>query len=291
MTPDEAAVLADTRLSREARLMALYVAARGPGGHEISHETWRHLLGRSGRGGPPKDDTIAGYVAELRTFGWVDQDTATGRGHSPRYEFRPPSDGGPNQQIAPLLRGGLKIDPPPTGGPNEFRPPPSGGLNAPSSSSLPLLPLPPPLDARARAFVIQTDCLIGCRDSLLDYLADRVEPGRQLAYAQTVAGLIEGTDEGAWMARNGSHVRDGRQAIVAGCLNELRQGDEIGKYFPGPPGDVKNLRSKIRYRVKSTTDAQRDAERSQDSPEAPGATRGQPRAREGQPPRIVHVER
>jgi hypothetical protein len=93
--------------------------------------------------------------------------------------------------------------------------------------------------------------------------------------------MIEGTDEGTWMARDGSHVRENRTKIVAGCLNELRQGDEVGRYFTGPPGDVKNLRAKIRFRVKSATDAKRDAARGEQNAGGEQDTRKRP----GQPDR------
>jgi len=117
---------------------------------------------------------------------------------------------------------------------------------------------------KIQAFVDEhADVLAGCRNSLLDYLAERVDPDRWLAYAQTLVGSLQGTDEYMWMTADGGHYPvTGRAKIVAGALNELRQGDEVGRYFPGPPGDFGNLRAKTRYKVKAETGAERDARRS-----------------------------
>lgn len=292
MTPDQLALLADTRLSREARLIGLYVSAVGRDPQEVPHDTWRKLLGRGGRGGPPKDATIAGYISELKNLGWVDQNTKTGRGHSPEYTFRPPSEGGANEEIAPLLRRGLNLDPTRKGGPSTDGYPPSGGLNAPTTSSSVLPPPPPPLQAQAREFIEGSDSLVGCRDSLADYLTERVDPIRQLAYAQSVAGIIEGTDEATWLKPDGSHHSEDRPKIIAGCLNEIRSGDEVGQYFPGPPGDIRNLKSKIRYQVKSIAGAKRDARRrdTTDSRRDPGEARSQTSRSRNQAP-DVHVHR
>lgn len=269
MTPDQLALLADARLSREARIMGLHIASLGEGAHAIAHSAFRRLLGRGARG-MAKDDTIGGYIQELVEYGWVTREPG-GQG-SPRYTFAPPPRGSNPDAFLPLE----SSPPPPWGGKAPVSPTTMGGQTAPTSSSSKEPPLPPPLEARARAFVESSEVLVGCRGSLLDYLAERVETDRQLAYAQSVAGTIEGTDEQVWMARDGSHVRENRAAIVAGCLNDLRAGDEVGKYFPGPPGDPRNLKSKVRYKVKSLTDARRDAkrERSSGPPEAP---RGEPR--------------
>jgi len=229
VTPDQASLLADTRLSREARIVGLYISAFGIQPQEIPHETFRMLLGGAGRG-VAKDDTIGGYVKELTTFGWITQNLNTGRGHAPSYEFRPPSQGGPNQRIAPLLRGGLNMDPPPSGGLNTDGPPMSGGLKPPSSSTPPL----PPPSARVRedvensivaeamtAMEVSADVLKGCRGSLKDYLAKRVDPRHQHGYVQRLVASMQGRDEFMWRDRRGGTLHEGRPDVLALAFNEL----------------------------------------------------------------------
>lgn len=268
MTPGQIRLLHDARLSREARLIGLHVSGLGDGFHEVSHGAFRRMLGR-GAQGMPKRQTLAGYIQELQEYGWVDR--KPGGSGSPRYRFTVPQGDG---IASTVLQGDGSVESSegtvePVGSPEGTS---SGPLEGPQSlarattSSLPPPPPPPPPSEvcdQAREFVTDATSLVGCRDALCDYLTERVEVGRQLAYAQTVAGIIEGTDEAVWMKPGGEHVRESRQPIIAGCLNELRQGDEIGRYFPGPPGDVANLRSKIRYKVRSLAGAERDKARKQ----------------------------
>lgn len=81
---DEAlrALLMDSRLSADARVIGLYVASLGPGAHEIDRDTLMDLLGSdAGKG------RVQRAVAKLQRFGWVRR-TEGGRGHFPRFEFR-----------------------------------------------------------------------------------------------------------------------------------------------------------------------------------------------------------
>jgi len=277
MTPDQLALLADTRLPTPARIIGLLISEH-PEGWEVSKE---QLAGFMGPSEGASDDTIGRHLKRLEVAGWVSREPG-GRGHPDRFRILAPHECGGNGALRAAFVSQVNLTYRPGAALNTLSTGPGAALSRPSSSSTE--PPPPPLDARARDFIDRTECLVGCRGSLTDYLTERVSAEHHLAYAQTVAGMIEGTDERVWMARDGTHVRAGRQQIVAGCLNELRQGDEVGRYFPAAPGNVRNLQSKIRYRVKAETDAKRDAERRSESPGAPGAARAQPRARAASTP-------
>lgn len=302
-TNDQLALLGDTRLPAAACRIGLAISLAGPGGVEVSKAELAGLLGPSEAA---SDDTIARHLKRLEMVGWLRRESG-GRGHSDRFVF---IEMGPTDALRSAFGAALSdryrsgaevnaaIDPHPSGGKFSSRSRAevnalssgSGAEVKPPSSSSTEPPPPPPLDARARDFLDRTECLVGCRGSLVDYLTERVECDRQLAYVQTVVGIIEGTDERLWKGRNGKdRVTTDRPKIIAGCLNELRQGDEVGKYFPGSPGDIRNLQSKIRYKVKAETDAKRDTERRAGAAGAPGKAGAEPRAGTATAHR-VHVE-
>lgn len=299
MTLDLRSLLADRSLSDASRVLGAFIATNDTGeGIELRFEAISGILH-----GFPGKDKIRASIRPLEQLGYIVR-RAGGAGHGDVFSWAGvPIGYGPNptvikeaEEIGEGSSRSLRSQTHPIeSGQDRSLRSQTHPTSPPSSSSN--YPPPPPLDARAREWVESRTTLEGCRGALLDYLADpRVDPERRLAYAQSVAGLIEGTDENVWMARDGTHVREGRQQIVAGCLNELRQGDEIGKYFPGPPGDIRNLKSKIRYRVKSETDAKRDAardaERRSQSAGAAAATGPEPKARGGRAiPRVRVVGR
>lgn len=228
--------------------MGTYLAKQGEE-VEVSTQEWQVILGRSRRGAP-KRQTISGYVSELEMYGWIER--RPGGSGSPRYRFLQSLSGtgekslqslsglySPSEITSTVPKRGGRASPPP--------------LNTPVTSSS--------VARGAESFIEDSaDVLNGCRGSLRDYLAERVEPERQLAYVQTLVGMMQGTDEWAWTDGAGNRVPlEDRSTIVAGCLNELRLGDEVGQYFPQSPGGIKNLRSKIRYKTKAVLGAKRDA--------------------------------
>lgn len=279
-TPDQVALLADARLTGDARVVGLLLSHAGEQG--LSYLELEELLPDASR------DRLRVAVQKLERFKWADR-LIGGRGHGDRFVYIACPPGATYQADRLAIFGTAINRMPASGNLKALSVPASSNLRRPSSTT----PLPPPpLDARAREWALSSEVLKGCRGSLLDYLSERVHPDKQLAYAQTVAGIIEGTDERLWKDRTGVvAVTKDRAKIVAGCLNELRQGDEVGQYFTGPPGDVRNLQSKIRYRVKSETDAKRDAERKRDTPRAAAAARAEPGAGVVAATPEVHVER
>ena len=266
MTEAQLALLADTRLSARARLAALYLSeieGSDEQAIELPSSVFEGLLGKSW-------DVLRPDLRALERAGWVERKANTGRGHSPGYRFLAYAKSPPFQELRVAFLHTLNFGIGETATLNADGMGKSATLNAPTSTtSIP--PPPPPLDARAREFIAERESLVDTRKPLLDYVTEKVDPGKHLAYVHTVAGIIEESDERLWMARDGSYVHEGRAKIVSGCLNELRQGHEVGRYFPGPPGDIANLQSKIRYKVRSITDAKRDAERKREA----GATRDQ----------------
>ncbi len=256
MTEAQLALLSDTRLSARARFVGVFLSEiESPSEHgpEIPSDFFESFFGHSW-------DVLRRDVKALEKAGWIERKTQTGKGHSPAYRFLDHAKTPPYQDLRTAFLHTLSDSLGENVALKDFSLGGSVALNAPTSSSSKPLPLPP-LDARAREFISESESLVGTRDTLIDYLVEKVDTRKQLAYSQTVAGIIEGSDERLWMARDGSHLKEGRAKIISGCLNELRQSDEIGKYFPGPPGDIRNLQSKIRYKVKAQTDAKRDADR------------------------------
>lgn len=302
MRQDFLALLADARIPSDARVMAMLILEMGDGWHELSHEQFAALLDG------PSSETIRRHLRKLENAGWIESKTNTGR-RAPQYRFRPWDEAGPFQGVRNALLASLPesmphtdegetISAPQHGGVDDsfaphrrggepVSPTPTRGRGAPTSSSLPPPPPPPPPSDRAIEFGEGRESMVGCRGSVADYLATgRVEGhDRQLAYVQSVAGIIEGTDEQLWMQPDGSRIHEGRAQIIAGCLNELRQGDEVGKWFPAPPGDIRNLHSKIRYKVKSIAGAKRDAER---RPRAAASSGAEPPTSSKHPE--VHIE-
>lgn len=265
-------LLEDARLSREARIMGARLARLGDGEHEVSTEEWQVLLGRSPRGGAPKRQTIAGYASELEMFGWIER-SGGGRG-SPRYRFlRSPSgtvepEGAPDstvpQGVGRVLQSprgsvdGEFYSPP--GVPERASTVPQGDARARgSSSSYTEAPPPPPLDVRVEN-ALGSDDMRGVRGSLRDYILTG-RPERPYAYVQSVAAALQGANPDWWVTMDGGQYRGEKAPIIAGALNELMQGDEIGRYFPGPPGDIANLRAKVRHKVKTISGAELDAKK------------------------------
>jgi hypothetical protein len=126
--------------------------------------------------------------------------------------------------------------------------------------------------------VIEQEAFKGCRDSLMDYLKDRVREDRRHGYVQRVAMTLTGADENFWKDSSGETLKEGRTEILAAAFNELAAGDERGEYFREQPGGFGNLRSKVRYLVRTRLGQKRDEVDGRKSGRDPGKGRGKARA-------------
>lgn len=266
MRPDQLALLEDARVSREARLMGLYLS-RFPGEElEVSTEDWQRLLGKGPRG-YPKRQSIAGHAQELELLDYIER--RPGGAGSPRYRYRLPTPQGTVERSTVPPGDGKHLTPtvPPGDGSHSTVPPgdilasPQGTVEASPPPPPNPPPPPPPLAPMAEEAIGREEDLAGCRGALRDYLRQRVEPENQHGYAMTVLGWIQGTHEATWADGHGNHLREDRAAVIADALNQLRAGDEVGPYFPGPPGDIRNLQKKVRYLVRGILGSRRDATR------------------------------
>lgn len=300
---DRVALIADARIPAAARIMAMLLLELGEGWHEVRHDQFRALLADG-----PSDETIRRHLRRLEGAGWIETNTETGR-RPPQYRIVPVADSGSFSGIRealvtslaqllphteegqtgsmPHTHEGLGFLPHRAVGHTGLSPTPLGGRRPPSSSSLPLPP-PQPLQAGVREAIEEAIELDGCRDQLVAYL----ELGRSQfpeAYVRNVQGIIGGLNENAWTDQFGGRVSEGRPVIVAGCLDHLCQTDEVDGHFKASPGDVKNLISQIRYRVKSEAGAKRDARRSRDPGTSGGEATG-PRSRGARAQQPTYVE-
>ena len=179
----------DARLSESARIIGLHVAIEASGDEptEIPYDDFARILKEA-----PSVDTIARHVRQLVVHGYIERRSG-GRG-SPRFAWAPcstPQKCGANKVLddstpqicgpecslysahmrtITLLRTGADHTAPTT---TSSKPPP-----------------PPPLDARAREFISERESLVDTRNPLLDYVTEKVDPGKHLAYVHTVAGII-----------------------------------------------------------------------------------------------------
>lgn len=67
VTPEQLALLTDTRLSIQARVIGLYVSTLGDGGRPLSHRLIRVILGC----GVADDRQIMAWLHELHASGWA----------------------------------------------------------------------------------------------------------------------------------------------------------------------------------------------------------------------------
>lgn len=261
-------LLADNGIPDASRMFAAYIATHDTGdGLELRHDDVAAILY-----GWPKADKIRDVIRPAVLSGYVSRN-AGGRDHGDTFGWAGvPLGSGKN----PTLNLGSVPRPQPKADSMGAGPQPkvlaSGSdptLNAPPSSSTLPSSAPPEAEPSARRFIAEhRDVFSGCRKPLLDYLAERVDRGRQLAYAQSVMGIIQGADESVWMDRGGERLHDERQEVICGCLNDLRSCDEVGRYFTHPPGHIDNLRKKIRFKARSILGAMHDAPRTSEQPTA-----------------------
>lgn len=239
-------ILRDNGLSDTAARLALVIARKGEGWHEISPAEFAR-----GVSGYPSAEKVARHLKQLEVAGYVER-KAGGRGHSDRFQIserildptripdlsanRPPSDAGAKV-----------LDPTPEQGLNALVVAVGDGVDNPPV-------VPPPLDERTAAALQQHDELFaGCRGALRDYLTDYVpEPRKRYAFVQLVAGWLNGIDPNVWRLPDGSLLPpDERPGALALALNDLGASTRTMK---SPPGDPANLRTKLGVHLRQRTD-------------------------------------
>jgi len=262
-------LMADQSIPDAARVIGYHIATHDTGeGVELRLGTVSALLH-----GWPGDDKARSALRILRLAGYATS-TPGGRDHGDVYRWA----GGNRVGLEPHPKDRVGLEP-------QAKSDLGWGSTPTLSDSMGLepqakAPPPPPytsttssVDARAREAMDQHEDLRGLRGALGDYFKLGRVPN-QHAYTMTVLGWLQGTDPSVWLdPRSGQSLSDGRQAVIAGCLNDLANCDEIGTYFPGAPGDAGNLRAKIRYKVRSILGAQRDALRNGTTPGTPPKAR------------------
>lgn len=262
-TADQLAILADDRLTAEARIVGLLVSHAGESG--LGYDELEALITDASR------ERLRRAVGKLERCKWVLR-TVGGRGHGDRFTLIASAESTPYRAYRVAILNTLSDTLPETQKLSPVRYPQLRVSKTPSSSSS-VPPPPPPLGAGVREAIDSSLVLRPCRDQLVAYL----ELGRSeqpLEYVRSVEGALSGLAEHLWRDQFGGSWREARAELVAGCLNEIAQGDEIGKYFPGPPGDFSNLAGKIRYRVKANAGAKNDAERRRTSGSPRGESKG-----------------
>jgi len=287
MTPDQIALLADTRLSPEARVMGLLLSLTE--GIELPYAELRGFL-RVGA------DRVKRAALELEDSGWSERRPG-GRGHGDTFSVIE-SDRVPEttQAIRDAFRAALfdrvgEITPSiyrdtETGGgkndrgtettpPKPFRGTLQGGSKAAvvvvddEGSSTPLNP-PTEFDPKAEAALAQhATRLAGCRGALRDYLVTRVPPASQLGYVQTIASWLDGGLPPRGLIQ---HPRPTK--LLATALNELAAQDE--QSMKNRVGDIRNLRTKVEILARQKANHEHDDSRapSRRAPAAAGVESG-----------------
>jgi len=268
VTLDLHTLMADRSLSDASRVLGAYIALNDQGqGIELRFETISSILH-----GFPGKDKIRASIRPLEQLGYVTR-KAGGAGHGDVFSWSgEPIGYGPNHT---LYIEGEEIG----SGPGHTVRSQTQGIGSgqnrrlrsqtQATSPLPLPPVtttPPSPDARVREVSIEaeraiseSESLVGCRDSLRDYLDARVEIDHHHGWARKLEVALSGGDEWMWKDRRGRTLHEGRVKVVASALNELLSCDEIGERFPDKPGGFGNLRAKVRYLVASALGAAEDA--------------------------------
>lgn len=129
----------ELNLSPGARTLILHVSVLGDGDHEIEYVSLRRLL-------QLKDDKkLRAVIEEAVNSGWLGFAWKTGKGHHPRFRYKVPENGAPNDN--PPKNGNLNPDKvPKNGNPND---PMGGTIGGENSAHTPTnLPTSQPVGVR-----------------------------------------------------------------------------------------------------------------------------------------------
>lgn len=248
---DLAAVVGDTRLSADARIIVLHVAFMGKGEHELGYAELTRLLNQAG------EKRVRRAVRDAHEVGWLT--VRWGGRHCPRFTFNPANSAGLDERETLPEEQGQIFDPAEVAGLNGAGPL-ARGFVEPSTTDDAVDDIPPVVppfasvapDAEA-AIVASGDQLRGCRGSLRDYLVRCVPSRRQYGYVQVVRAWRDGAGN-VFRRPDGSTVPPTEQnAVLAEALNDLSASDEAK--MKRPVGDPANLRTKINVLLKAPLEA------------------------------------
>jgi hypothetical protein len=263
---DLIAVVSDTRLSAESRIIVLYVANLGDGRHEIPYAEFHRLLNQAG------EKRIRRAVQDAVDLHWVHR-AEGGRSHPMRFTFTPAKAAGLNDaEDADSPAASAAVNTPVTYAEVAVlsdSPAKVAGLNGGRTREARYLLTdeqmemvkkePPiiPLSEHAEAALKQHARLLsGCRGALRDYLLQRVPTDQQYGYVQTLAGWVNGLED-VWHRPDGSNVpKKQRPKKLAAALNKLAASDE--RRMKRPLGDPDNLLLKLTFVLKRGVDEQRN---------------------------------
>lgn len=253
MTQDQLALLADARISSDARLLVMLVMLMGEGWHEVEHATFRALLT-----GGPSNETVRRHLRAAEAAGWIER-KAGGRGHATSYRFLPRGERSWQFRDALVcalpdkaLRGVALSEFSPTTQ-SAYAPPvvrsTMVGSSTMEKSRAPAREDPGVSDQAAEAMAGRDGDLNGCRGALRDYLETSVPTSRQYGYVQTLVTWLDGIDRSVFQLPDGGQLpADKRTGYLALALNELMAGDE--SQMKRPVGDPGNLKTKLNILLK-----------------------------------------
>lgn len=249
-------VIEDSSLTPGACRIIMYVWSLGEGEHEVPHSQFAALLNH------PGEKRLARELKLATELGPLEREPG-GRGHSDSYSVSPAEIEGLSED-SPSKSADLKDSPAENGGLNADSPAESEGLSDQDEGDIggegegdgaPARGLEIS-DRAERLIEDRGEDLEGCRDTLRDYLHDRVAEDRQYPYVQKILGWMDGLNPSVFRKPDGRQLsEDRRTGVLADALNGLYAADE-GQYSR-PVGDPDNLRTKIGIVIQQWED-QRD---------------------------------
>lgn len=263
---DRLALLADARLPGDARIMAMLVLEMGEGWHEVSHDQFRALLPDG-----PSDETIRRHLRRLESAGWIEANKKTGR-RPPQYRVRTREDAGAFGGFRDALVSSLPLS---HVGDTDSGPHPRGAEESYAHTHVGQKGVSPtPVGGKAPVVVVEEEVVgevgetreafdidekvqdlldreesdvVGLRDSMVDYLTDRVQTDRQWGYVSSIRSWFDGSPS----APRGLHELEPleQRKLLASALNELLQTDEVSEFRSarGKVGEISTLRTKVEY--------------------------------------------
>lgn len=254
MTSDQLALLGDTRLPSAARLIG-FLISQHPNGLQATKSELAAIVGPSEAA---SDDTIGRHLKRLEASGWIRRE-AGGRGHPDRYFLIATHQCGANSP-APALRSAFRAalsNTTPSGAALNGDSPGTGAVLSPPVVVEEEEEVVEEEEETREAFEIdekvqglidrEESDVVGLRDSLVDYLTDRVQTDRQWGYVSSIRSWFDGSPSAPRGLQRLEPIE--QRKLVAAALNELLQTDEVSEFRSarGKVGEISTLRTKVEY--------------------------------------------